>query len=313
MDMQNRELGDELHKSVLKDEVNELLGKDKYAPLNIQARLIDATVGLGGHSKEFVCSGWQILGIDADRESIAVAEKVLREACPSHLLEKVGSYKLVNGNFKDIGKIANDEEFTDVEAILFDLGLSVPQLTSETRGFSFQNADAALDMRLGKTIQNVTAADLLNALSTKQLIEIFKTVMSYNASRRLSKKVVDQRQIAKFIKVGDFLKLVGTRGGKRKLHPATLPFMALRIAVNSELDILQDSLPDAFELLTEKGRLAVISFHSGEDRIVKQLFRKWENEGVGKLITKKPVLPTKDEIASNPRSRSAKLRVIEKI
>jgi 16S rRNA (cytosine1402-N4)-methyltransferase len=310
--MQNREEGEELHKSVLKNEVNELLGKDKYAPLNIQARIIDATVGLGGHSKDFACSGWQILGIDTDRESIAVAEKVLRKACPTHLQKKVGTFKLVHGNFKDIGKIAKEYEFTHVEAILFDLGVSVPQLTSKTRGFSFQNADAALDMRLGKTTQNVTAADLLNVLSGKQLVEIFNTVMSLNASRRMSKKILDQRKVANFKKVGDFLDLVGSGGGKRKLHPATLPFMALRIAVNSELDILQETLPEALELLAEKGRLAVISFHSGEDRVVKQLFRKWESEGSGKIITKKPILPTKNEITSNPRSRSAKLRVIEK-
>jgi 16S rRNA (cytosine1402-N4)-methyltransferase len=128
----------------------------------------------------------------------------------------------------------------------------------------------------------------------------------------MSKKILDQRKVANFKKVGDFLDLVGSGGGKRKLHPATLPFMALRIAVNSELDILQETLPEALELLAEKGRLAVISFHSGEDRVVKQLFRKWESEGSGKIITKKPILPTKNEITSNPRSRSAKLRVIEK-
>jgi 16S rRNA (cytosine1402-N4)-methyltransferase len=311
--MQNNDFGEEIHTPVLSNEVSELLGLDKYAPLNIQARLIDATVGLGGHSKEFVSRGWQILGIDADSKSLTVAEKVLNKACPSHLAEKVGSFKLINGNFKDIEKIAKEQDFYNVEAVLFDLGVSVPQLTSKRRGFSFQNPDATLDMRLGKQKQGVTAADLLNALNVKQLTGIFKVVMSHGASVRMSKQIVDQRKIAKFEKVGDFLGLIGDRGGKKGLHPATLPFMALRIAVNSELDILEDTLPKAFGLLKKGGRLAVISFHSGEDRIVKQVFKKIEGAQDGSVVTKKPIVPDEEEITENKRARSAKLRVIEKL
>ena len=312
--MQNQNTREVSHRSVLKDEVSELLEKERYAPLNIQARLIDATVGLGGHAEEFVKSGWQVLGIDVDKEAIEVAEEVLKQACPTRLSRKAGSFKLIQDSFKDIKKIAQEHRFNKVEAILFDLGVSVPQLTSKTRGFSFQSTDAALDMRLGKTTQNVTAADLLNALSEKQLVKLFGVVMPFNISRRIAKRVVDRRKIEKFRKVGDFLDVVGNDVyGRSKLHPATLPFMALRIAVNSELDILQMALPDAFSLLAAGGRLAVISFHSGEDKIVKHIFKSLEGRSKGIIITKKPIIPTRREVILNPRARSAKLRVIRKI
>jgi len=320
--MQNQNTREVSHKSVLKDEVCELLKKEN-APLNIQARLIDATLGLGGHAKEFVRSGWKVLGIDMDKKAIEVAQKVLTQACPAryHTVSdstrssrKTGPFKLINGNFKDIKKIAIEHGFTKVDAILFDLGVSVPQLTSKVRGFSFQNADAVLDMRLGKTTQNVTAADLLNALNEKQLVNLFASVMPHNISRRIAKRVVNQRKITKFSRVGDFLDVVGSSiRGKGRLHPATLPFMALRIAVNSELDVLQLALPDAFSLLAEGGKLAVISFHSGEDAIVKHVFKEFEGKSKGKIITKKPIVPTRREIVLNPRARSAKLRVIQKI
>ena len=302
-----------LHEPVLVAEIVEVLQVDKFAHLNIQARLIDATVGLGGHSEEFVKNGWQVLGIDVDKEAIEVAEEVLKQACPTPVLHR-GSFKLIHDSFKDIKKIAQENGFTKVEAILFDLGVSVPQLTSKARGFSFQNVDAAIDMRLGKTTQNVTAADLLNALSEKQLVKLFRVVMPFNISSRLSKRVVDRRKIEKFRKVGDFLDVVGNDGyGKGKLHHATLPFMALRIAVNSELDILQLALPDSFSLLAVGGRLGVISFHSGEDKIVKHIFKELENKSKGKIITKKPIIPTRREVILNPRARSAKLRVIQRI
>jgi len=333
--MQNQNTREVSHRSVLKDEVSELLEKERYAPLNIQARLIDATVGLGGHAEEFVKSGWQVLGIDVDKEAIEVAEEVLKQArlrqvadatklkrrsdyggqaCPTRLSRKTGPFKLIQDSFKDIKKIAQEHGFNKVEAILFDLGVSVPQLTSKTRGFSFQSVDAALDMRLGKTTQNVSAADLLNALSEKQLIKLFGVVMPLNISRRIANRVVDRRKIEKFRKVGDFVDVIENDGyGRSKLNPATLPFMALRIAVNSELDILQMALPDAFSLLAVGGRLAVISFHSGEDKIVKHIFKSLEGRSKGIIITKKPITPTRREVILNPRARSAKLRVIRKI
>ncbi len=307
-----------LHRPVLKNEVCELLQIDKYAPLNIQAHLIDATIGFGGHAIEFIKHGWHILGIDADDETLKNTRRKLEkihtdQACPPHLLRKVGQYKLVCGNFKDIDEIAQQQRIYNVNAILFDLGVSSVQLTSRERGFSFREEEAFLDMRINPKIQNVTGADILNALNTSQLVEMFSIAVPGADARKIAKEVVVQRELKKIVKVGDFNQIIDRCiRGKKKLHKATLPFLALRIAVNSELENLHIALPKAFDLLASGGRLGVISFHSGEDRLVKDYFKLSESTGRGRMITHGPVLPKSNEIEVNPRARSAKLRVIEK-
>lgn len=312
------------HEPVLLAEVIEVLQVDEFAHLKFQARLIDATLGLGGHTREFVKSGWKVLGIDADEKSLEEAEKNMQkahlhqdyggQACPPSLSRKAGSYKFVHGNFKDLNDIAIKYGFSEVEAILFDLGVSVPQLTSDSRGFSFNNPEALLDMRLTRLKQKVTGADLLNALGKKHLVELFVVVLPMRMAIKIASAVIKYRKVKSIRTVGDFLEIVTKNiRAKGRMHAATLPMLALRIAVNSELEILKASLFDAFKLIAVNGRLAVISFHSGEDRIVKKVFIRLEKKGKTKIVTKKPITPSSNEISANPRSRSAKLRVIEKV
>jgi 16S rRNA (cytosine1402-N4)-methyltransferase len=302
------------HKPVLLSEAIGALQVGKGAHLN--NLFIDATVGFGGHTKEIVKKGGRVLGIDADEEALKVARRVLKQACPATFQQtERGGFKLVHGNFRNIDEIAQKNGFSRVDGILFDLGVSSPQLTSSSRGFSFQSELSPLDMRIDRSSQKVTAADLLNTLSKKQLVQVFSAVLSLGKSRNLATKVVGQRQEAKIETVGDFLKalnLLGKRRGKL-IHPATLPFLAVRMAVNSELENLSEALPKAFELLVGGGRLAVISFHSGEDAVVKNYFRGVCRRERAKPINKKPIVPKENEVQKNPRARSAKMRVLEKI
>ncbi|MBU0569870.1 16S rRNA (cytosine(1402)-N(4))-methyltransferase RsmH [Patescibacteria group bacterium] len=323
------------HEPVLKDEVLEALQVGESA--HLKNCFIDATLGLGGHSEEILKRGGRILGIDTDVSSLEVARKKLtqvrlrlmalarqarlrseataRPACPaSESTENIipEQFKLVHDNFRNIDKIAERYNIKNVSGILFDLGVSSPQLTSKTRGFSFQNKESLLDMRMDRKSQAVTASDLLNSLGESQLAGLFNSVLSRNQSRKLAKKIVLKRKQQPIRTVGDFLQLIG-RGGKSGLHPATLPFMALRIAINSELENLKEVLPKAFELLASGGRLVIISFHSGEDVIVKKFFKDQKFLGLAKMVNKKPIIPGEIEINNNPRARSAKMRILEKV
>jgi 16S rRNA (cytosine1402-N4)-methyltransferase len=275
-----------IHKSVLVEAVLREL-----APLK-DKKVIDATLGTGGHTLEIAKMGAEVLGIEADKEMLKIAESRLKKfSCP-----------LVYGNFTQIERIAKESGFTDCDAVLFDLGVSNLQLTSEERGFSFTNPETALDMRIDPESQGVKGADLLNVLREDQLKDLFSRVLDYSSSRWLASRVMERREIAPITKVGDFIEI--TRGLKSKpgLNPATLPFLALRIAVNSELDNLSEVLPKAYFLLKVGGKLLVITFHSRETEIVKQFAIDYRG----------PIEPTEAEIAENPRSRSAKLFVFKK-
>ncbi|OGM58326.1 16S rRNA (cytosine(1402)-N(4))-methyltransferase [Candidatus Woesebacteria bacterium RIFCSPLOWO2_01_FULL_39_10] len=296
-----------------------------------RGRFIDATLGMGGHTEAIVKLGGRVLGIEQDPRSLEVAKTRLEEAllrskksfggsetCPPPLDKHKnaaisrGSYTLVHGNFKDMGKIAKDYSFQDVDGILFDLGISSFQLEKE-RGFSYQDPEALLDMRADETSQEVRAADLLNALNEGQLREMFSEVMPFYESKILSERIIEARKTKKINSVGDLLSILGSLpGSKKSLNPATLPFLALRVKVNSELENLREGLPQSFRLLGKKGRLVVISFHSREDVIVKKFFKEKENEGLAEILTKKPIIPSSDESERNPRSKSAKMRVLEK-
>jgi 16S rRNA (cytosine1402-N4)-methyltransferase len=278
-----------VHKSVLVNEV--LVCLEEKVPLKKQ-KIIDATVGTAGHSLEIIKKGAELLGIEADPEMIKIAEERLAGQ---------GEYKLVNGNFRDIDLIAKKEGFELVDGIIFDLGVANPQLTSSERGFSFGNPEAGLDMRLDKEKQGVTAADLLNGLREDQLKTLFSRVLYRSQTNYLAKRIIERRENQPFKLVGDFLAICRELRVKPTLNPATLPFLALRMAVNSELENLGEALPKAFSLLKKGGRLLVITFHSTEEKIVRS-FKK-----VGD-----PIVPTEEEKKENPRSRSAELFVIEK-
>lgn len=295
------------HEPVMVDEVL------KYAHLKNQARIIDATVGTAGHSLELVKSGVDVLGIEADGEMIEIAEKRLKEACPTPNKNGWGSFKLVHANFRNIDSIAEAESFTKVDTVLFDLGTSNLQLTSKVRGFSFLNPDAELDMRIDASVQALKGSDLLNGLREDQLRELFAQVISPFAAQVISRKIVDFRKIKMFSTVGDFLKVCEGIRGKPGLSPATLPFLALRIAVNSELENLSEALPKAFDLLKKGGRLLVIAFHSGERKVVLDFFFDAQRKAAAKVLTENPIVAAGAETDKNPRSRSAELYVLEKI
>lgn len=266
-----------MHESVLLKEAVDALGVQKGE------KYIDATCGTGGHTEEILARGGRALGIEADPKMLKIAEERLNEACP-----------VVLGNFRDIGKIAREHGFEEVAGVLFDLGVSSIHFDEDGRGFSFRSPDAPLDMRLNPKVQGVTAADLLNSLPESHLARLFE-------SRSLASKIVRVRKLSKFEKVADLLEVVG-QDKRGKIHPATKAFMSLRIAVNSEYQNLEEALPQAFELLKKGGRLVVISFHSGEDRIVKRFMKD-----------SRVILPTKEEVGRNPRARSAKMRVLAKL
>lgn len=291
-----------LHESVMVDEV---LGFLNLALLKKHGRYIDATLGTGGHALAIMKAGGQVLGIETDKEMLEIARE---------RLGGMPAAKLVNANFKDIDKIAKKAGYSEVNGIIFDLGVSNLHLKSRQRGFSFEEETALLDMRLSPDSQGVTGADLLNSLRRDQLEELFGAVMKKGEARRLAIEVLNKRKEEPIKTVGDFLEIIEkARITGSKLNPATKPFLALRIKVNSELENLRLAFPKAFDLLRKKGRLVIISFHSGEDALVKRFFKEMQMEGLAKVLTKKPIGPSSEEVKENPRARSAKLRCLEKL
>lgn len=301
-----------VHKPVLLEEVIDALGL-KVAPLKKQVKVIDATLGNAGHSIEIIKYGALVLGIDADKKMIDIARDRLQVACPSLDDSVQRPFKLVLGNFRDIDLIAQKNDFSSANGVLFDLGVSNVHFASTSRGFSFKRRSAKLDMRLNPKMQQVEASDLIEKLRPDQLIKLFSATMSKGEVNRLVNKITDTRERKKIKTVGDFLDICEPVIIKKtKIHPATKAFLALRMAVNSELENLNEVLPKAFDLLGKNGRLVVISFHSGEDRIVKDYFRELVRKDKAIAINQKPIVPKEKEIEINPKARSAKLRIIEK-
>ncbi len=285
-----------------------LLGETIEA-LNVQpgGRYIDATLGAGGHAAailEHSSPGGQLLGIDADPGAIEMAGARL-EAYRDSIL-------LVNDNLSNLREICHKYDFFPVHGILFDLGLSSLQLEQDNRGFSFQH-DALLDMRLSPE-QETTAADIVNTYPEKQLARLIKDYGEERYSHQIARQIVRQRPITTTLQLVEAVeRAVGGRRGR--IHPATRTFLALRIAVNQELENLESALKQATSLLGFGGRLVVISYHSLEDRIVKNFMRQeagGENASL-RLINKKVLTPSTLEVRTNPRSRSAKLRAAERI
>ncbi len=288
-------------------------------------RYIDGTAGGGGHTAlllEESAPNGQVLAIDADPQALE------RIAARLSNLRATGRLTLAHGNFASLQSLAASAGFTQVNGILFDLGLSSDQLADRERGFSFAG-DAPLDMRFDPA-QPTSAADLLNTLSESELADLLWRYGEERRSRQIARHIVQARARQPITRTEQLAQLAaaGVPGHPGGIHPATRTFQALRIAVNGELDSLEAVLPQAVELLAPGGRIAIISFHSLEDRIVKHFF---QHEARGcicpphtpvcvcghqarlKIITSHPLVASSEEQAENPRARSAKLRVAERL
>lgn len=290
--------------------------------LNVQpgGRYIDATAGEGGHSRAILRAsdpGGQVLALDADQEAVGVAMERLSEFGDSYLA--------VNANFRDLRITALRHDFVPVHGVLFDLGVSSLQLDREPRGFSFRRADP-LDMRFSID-QRISAADVVNTYSQDELADLIFHLGEERGARRIAAAIARNRPLSTSLELADVIERVMPRRGAR-IHPATRTFQAIRIAVNDELSALETALQQAASLIGHGGRMVVISYHSLEDRIVKNFFRKestdcicppgipvcvCDHRATLKMLSRRPVSPSAAEIESNPRSRSARLRAAERI
>ncbi len=271
---------------------------------------LDCTFGGGTHSKAILNLRGKVIGLEIDQEAIKNAGKVF------DLVEKDGVWvttdsnlKLYRENFKDLDKVAASEGLKEVSGVLFDLGVSSHQLDTAERGFSFSK-EGDLDMRLDQRL-SVSAKELIKVLNEGELYELFSRLGGERNARFIARNIVRHREQEEVETTKDLVRIIGDkRFGIYKIHPATKVFMALRIAVNDELNNLRVALPKAVEVLKEGGRVVVISFHSLEDKIVKDFFR---NEKRLRIISEKPIIASEAEQKVNPRSRSAKLRIAERI
>jgi len=331
-----------LHIPVLKDEVI------KYLDPKPGQNFVDCTLGGGGHAIELakkVGAKGKVLGIDLDKDAIKAAKSNASR-------ENLNNIVFVQDNYKNLTEIINDFFIYPIHGILLDLGLSSAQLQDRDRGFSFQT-DGELDMRYVRDDDSLSAKDIINNWSLEELTKIFKQYGEEQEAKRISQAIIKSRKIAEIKTTLELSEIISSIVGQynkkikksrsvkgrdnpptcspirqTKRNPATRVFQALRIVVNNELENLKQTLPQTLNVLEPGARLAVISFHSLEDRIVKEFF-KYESIDCHcppnfpicqcghkteiKIITKKPVVPDSNEVRANPRSRSAKLRVAEKI
>jgi 16S rRNA (cytosine1402-N4)-methyltransferase len=312
-------IDEKIHKSVLLAETVKVLKPER------SEIFVDATLGLGGHTEKILADfdKTKVLGVDQDAEAIAIARQ---------RLEKFGGrIEIFHRNFSEIKQVLIDAKVERVDGVIADLGVSSLQFDSAERGFSFR-FDAPLDMRMNGKDETETAADLLSELSEFEIARIIYEYGEERKSRRIASRIVWKREQGEPIKttkqLADLVEKAVGRGKQDKTHPATKTFQALRIAVNSELEILEQFIRDAVSVLKIGGRLAVITFHSLEDRIVKQTFQKLAGKcfcpprlpqcacGAKReveILTKKPIVPSEPETEENPRARSAKLRACLKI
>ena len=284
------------HTTVMLREVMDALQREP------RKKYIDATVGGGGHGWEIIKRGGVLLGIDQDPEAVEFAKQNLK------LGHKV--WEIVHGNFRDIKRIAIENDFSEVDGILFDLGVSSHQLDTPERGFSYRFGNATLDMRLDQS-KGITARELLQSANEETLYEIFAKLGEEEHSRAIAHALVRARQVKEIATAQQLLLILENVIRDKKIVPATASrvFQALRIAVNDELSAVRDGLLGAIDLLRHGGRIVAISFHSLEDRMVKQTFRA----SALRIITKNPIVPSETECETNKRARSAKLRVGEKL
>lgn len=299
-----------VHKSVLFDEAIEALD------LNSEKVILDGTAGGGGHSSEISKTAKQLIAVDQDPDAITV------------LNERLGDRKnvtIIHDNFSHIKSILKSLNIDKIDGVLLDLGVSSFQLDTADRGFSFHK-DAPLDMRMSKT--GLSAKDVVNTYSETELADIIFKYGEEKFARKIASNIVKARQdkpIETTFELVDIIKASLPQKAMRDSHPARKTFQAIRIEVNGELDVLKSTLDDAFDCLNSGGRIAVITFHSLEDRIVKEKFNEWckgctcpkefpvcvcGNKPKGKVF--KAVAPSQKELEINPRARSSRLRVFEK-
>ncbi|NLJ97158.1 MAG: 16S rRNA (cytosine(1402)-N(4))-methyltransferase RsmH [Clostridiales bacterium] len=306
------------HKSVLLDEVIEYMNID---PIGIY---LDGTLGGGGHSYEIAArlTTGRLIGLDQDEAAI--------EAAGLRLAKYGDRITIIRSNFRDMKKVLADINLHKVNGILLDLGVSSYQLDTPERGFSYSE-DAPLDMRMDERKEK-TAKDIVNGYSEMELYRIIKNYGEDRFAKNIAKHIVKARAdkpLETTFQLNDVIKAaipakVRAKGG----HPSKRTFQAIRIELNHELDVLKDTLEDMIDLLLPGGRLLIITFHSLEDRIVKEAFRTYENPCIcppdfpvcvcgkisrGRVITRKPILPSLEELELNKRSKSAKLRIFEKM
>jgi 16S rRNA (cytosine1402-N4)-methyltransferase len=283
-----------------------------YLKLRPGMTVVDATVGTGGHTEQIlqrISPGGTLVGIDRDAQSLALAR------------ERLGAYsascRLVHGNFVDLDKILKSEGIKLVDGMIFDLGISTYQLQNAERGFSFQN-EGPLDMRMDQD-SYISAYDLVNNLNEEEISSLLWNFGQERWHNRIAHLLVRERQRHPINTTRELADIVARsipsryRRSYYRIHPATRTFQAVRIAVNRELEILEESLNKGIAALKAGGRICVISFHSLEDRVAKFAFRKASAAGSVEIITPKPKTPEQDEINSNPSSRSSKLRVAERL
>ena len=303
-----------LHYSVLKNEL--------IAGLNIKDNgiYVDATIGYAGDSKEILkkIKNGYLYGFDQDDNAVNYSNEELKKISDS--------FKIFKSNFVNMKKLLDDNNVQEVDGIIFDLGFSSPQIDDEKRGFSFMH-DGPLDMRMSN--DGISAKDIIDRYSEEELTKIFFQYGEEKLSKVIAKKIVSKKgQINTTLDLMSVIKEAVGANYFYKNHPERKIFQALRIEVNNELKVLENVLPDAINLLKKGGRLCVITFHSLEDRIVKKIFKKYsevdeivkglkdipeEYKPIIKIINKKPILPSEDEIKENTRSASAKLRIVERI
>jgi len=284
--------------------LNEVL---KYLNLQPNQNFVDATVGDGGHARailENIAPDGKLIAIDRDVDSIVRAK--------SNLKEFENRVIFVNDSFGNISKIIEESGFYRIEGILFDFGMSTSQLENSGRGFSFQK-DEILDMRYDAKIP-ITAEDILNDYSEIELFEIFKKLGEEPKARIVARKIVESRKQKRIKTTKELVRIIEKVIKRRgKIHPATKIFQALRIEVNEELTEIERALVDIPKVLPSGGRAAFISFHSLEDRLIKIWAKDLSKKNIIKILNKRPLTASAEELKANPKSRSAKLRVIEKI
>ena len=294
-----------IHKSVLLQEV--ISGLDPKS----SDIFVDGTINGGVHSEEIakIAPGITIVGLDMDEDALA--------RCAIRMEGTKAGVHLVNINFRAIDRALDGLHIHNANKILLDLGLSSNQLEESGRGFSFQKSEPLLmSFKKNPSETDLTAKDILNNWDEENIAQVIWSYGEERRSRAMAKEIVSAREKKSIETTNDVVRILDEAGFKRqggKIHPATKVFQALRITVNDEIGALKEGLDKGFERLAPEGRMAVISFHSLEDRIIKNKFKELEKSGKAKIITKKPIVPSEAELKENPRSRSAKLRIIQKI
>jgi len=289
-----------MHQPVLLKEIIEILEPKE------NENFVDTTFGEGGVSLEIVKFNrpdGKILAFEWDPELYKLGVEKIKN------LKMEKRIKLVNQNFRNIKRVVKEEGFTKIKGVVFDLGISLWHYKKSNRGFSFQK-DEPLDMRINPEIK-VTAFEIINYYSYKDLVEIFKNYGEERNAEKIARTIIDRRRKKKIETSKELAEIVAEVVPSRKIHPATKIFMALRTFINGELENLEQGLKDSYDILDKEGKIVVLSFQGLEDKVIKQVFRLLKKEGA-EVITKNVIRPKKEEILKNPQARSAKLRAIKK-